>query len=507
MPNLSFDEVVRLSQSFNVIPIVETLFSCGESPLTAFERLAANKPGGFLLESAEHGVWSRYSFVGLEARGFISQEGTGTSKWTAVEGSTALPKQRPQDLPSEALAALELVQSSWTTPAGLDLPPLTSGLVGALAWDSVREVENLAAAKPRAYSVPNMSFVLMRDLLVFDHQASMVQIVSNLFVEGQSTEELQQAYTDARNRIESIKRHLLEPVQNFLAEVEVTTESVANPNQTQADFIDRVNAAKKHVRAGDVFQVVLSQRFDRETSARPIDVYRALRSINPSPYMYLLNLRDEQGEFAIVGSSPEALVKVSQGIATMHPIAGSKPRGSSFDEDNELAQTLLSDEKERAEHLMLVDLARNDLLKVCDPVSVNVTEFMKVHKFSHIQHLVSTVEGQLAPTSSSVDVFKATFPAGTLSGAPKPRALEIINDIEPENRGLFGGVVGYFDFAGNADLAIAIRTALMRDGIARVQAGAGIVLDSDPMSEYNETKNKAAVILRAIDVASSLKRL
>jgi anthranilate synthase component 1 len=347
----------------------------------------------------------------------------------------------------------------------------------------------------------------MRDLLVFDHQLSRIQVVSNLFIEGQTDVELREDYEAAVRQLLKLKTQLAKPSTTYLAEVSAVANVDALPNQTHQSFTQTVKQAQGHVEAGDVFQVVLSQRFDRATESTPLDVYRALRSINPSPYMYHINLSDSCGVYSIVGSSPEALVKVFDNQAIMHPIAGSKPRGKSFEEDIELAETLLSDEKERAEHLMLVDLARNDLLKVCNPKTVNVTEFMKIHKFSHIQHLVSTVEGNLNGGASVVDVFRATFPAGTLSGAPKPRALEIIDELETENRGLFGGVVGYFDFAGNADLAIAIRTALIRDGVAHVQAGAGVVLDSDPTSEYNETKAKAAVILHAIDVADSLRRI
>jgi anthranilate synthase component 1 len=347
----------------------------------------------------------------------------------------------------------------------------------------------------------------MRNLLVFDHQLSRIQVVSNLFVEGQTEDQLRQDYLAAIEQLHHLKTQLARPTATYLADVSPVESAEANPNHNHESFTQVVKRAQLHVEAGDVFQVVLSQRFDRVTESTALDVYRALRSINPSPYMYLINLSDSSGAYSIVGSSPEALVKVFNNQAIMHPIAGSKPRGKSFEEDIELAESLMSDEKERAEHLMLVDLARNDLLKVCKPKSVNVTEFMKIHKFSHIQHLVSTVEGNLNDDSTVVDVFRATFPAGTLSGAPKPRALEIIDELESENRGLFGGVVGYFDFAGNADLAIAIRTALMRDGVAHVQAGAGIVLDSDETSEFNETKSKAAVILHAVDVAESLRRV
>jgi len=267
---------------------------------------------------------------------------------------------------------------------------------------------------------------------------------------------------------------------------------------------ENVEKAKEYVRIGDVFQVVISQRFDIAVSAKPIDVYRSLRTLNPSPYMYLLNFQDEAGDYAVVGSSPEALVKVQGKSVVMHPIAGSRPRGADSKTDMDLAEDLLADNKEKAEHLMLVDLARNDLLKVCEPASVTVTQFMKVERFSHIMHLVSTVEGDLASGQTPVDVFKATFPAGTLSGAPKPRALEIIDELEESNRGIFGGVVGYLDFDGNADLAIAIRTAVIRDGIARVQAGAGIVLDSVPESEYQETVNKASAVIAAISQANSM---
>jgi anthranilate synthase component 1 len=253
---------------------------------------------------------------------------------------------------------------------------------------------------------------------------------------------------------------------------------------------------------------VISQRFELDSEASPVDVYRVLRALNPSPYMYLLALeRPDGGPYAVVGSSPEALVKVSEGRVYTHPIAGSKPRGATPEEDAELAETLAVDPKERAEHLMLVDLARNDISKVCVAGTVEVTEFMRIERFSHIMHLVSSVEGELRGDADAVDVFRATFPAGTLSGAPKPRALQIIDELEPAQRGVYGGVVGYFDFAGDADLAIAIRTAVLADGVALVQAGGGLVADSDPVSEYQESQNKAAAPLRAVAIANALRRV
>jgi anthranilate synthase component 1 len=275
-----------------------------------------------------------------------------------------------------------------------------------------------------------------------------------------------------------------------------------------AEYHAAIERSKQYIRDGDVFQVVISQRFDHEVTAHPLDVYRVLRTLNPSPYMYLLTLLDPAGEpYSIVGSSPEALVKVSNGRVYMHPIAGSRPRGETPETDLELGAELLEDPKEKAEHLMLVDLARNDLQKVCTPGTVEVTEFMQVERFSHIMHLVSSVEGDLKADASPVDVFRATFPAGTLSGAPKPRALEIIDELEPAQRGVYGGVVGYLDFAGDADLAIAIRTATIVGGLARVQAGAGLVADSDPATEHEESQNKAAAPLRAVAVANAMRRV
>ena len=272
-----------------------------------------------------------------------------------------------------------------------------------------------------------------------------------------------------------------------------------------------VEIAKEHIRAGDAFQIVLSQRFDAPCSASALDLYRVLRASNPSPYMYVVRVPDTAAPadraavaFDIVGSSPEALVKLTSGEAMLHPIAGTRPRGHTPEADAALAVELLHDEKERAEHLMLVDLGRNDLGRVCVPGSVNVVEFMEVERFSHVMHIVSTVVGKLRPEFSAVDLLAATFPAGTLSGAPKPRAMEIIDDLESVRRGIYAGCIGYFDFAGDMDTAIAIRTAVLRDGIAHVQAGAGIVADSDPVSEYEECRNKAMAVLKAVAVAGTV---
>jgi len=500
---ISKQEFLELSKSYQVIPIVDSVFSGTETPLTIFEKLASSKPGSFLLESAEAGVWSRYSFIGVENYGFLVSS-AGAVSWRAQEGHSCLPLDDGDFDGLSELEALELMQGSWKAAPVAGLPPLVSGLVGLLGWDTIHQIEKLGSRKPKELNVPDLAMAVIRDLVVVDHQESSLKIVSNVYLgQGRNPES---EYELAIERINNMKSQLLNLTTPFMADVDFLTEPAFSRRTTDKEFHQLVNKAREHVVAGDVFQVVISQRFDTEVSASSLDVYRMLRAINPSPYMYLLNFLDDDGPFSVVGSSPEALVRVKAGAAVLHPIAGSRPRGSNVEADTALAEELLGDAKEKAEHLMLVDLARNDLLKVCEASSVNVTEFMTVERYSHIMHLVSTVEGSLRKGVSAVEVVRATFPAGTLSGAPKPRALEIIEALEPTNRGLFGGVVGYFDFAGNADLAIAIRTAVIRDGFAHVQAGAGIVLDSVPELENQETLNKASAPLRAIQAANTMTR-
>jgi anthranilate synthase component 1 len=343
-----------------------------------------------------------------------------------------------------------------------------------------------------------MSFV--SELVVIDHRDGTVLLIATAL--GDGAESRDEVWDGAQRRLDAMQSKLAEPSEAWLAEVDLTIQAEPVPRTTDAEYAEAIERSKKYIRDGDVFQVVVSQRFDHEITADAIDVYRVLRTLNPSPYMYLLTLVDTDGEpYHIVGSSPEALVKVQHGRVHMHPIAGSRPRADNVERDLELAVELLADEKERSEHLMLVDLARNDLLKVCTPGTVEVTEFI------HIMHLVSSVEGDLRPDATPIEVFTATFPAGTLSGAPKPRALEIIDELEPAQRGVYGGVVGYFDFAGDLDLAIAIRTTTIVGGMARVQAGAGLVADSDPAAEHLESQNKAAAPLRAVAVANAMRRV
>ena len=481
---------------FNVIPVIRRLFSGSETPVGVYQKLCESRPNTFLLESAEQGVWGRYSFIGVKSRGQLVASENSVS-WISSE--PALPNG--QSLSSDPIAALEQMQSSWVSEP-VDFP-LSSGLVGFVGWELTTSIEKLPVSKKADYTLPLYGFNQFSQLVVLDHQKSELILVSVVFLDGQQSPE--EKLAQANQELDILQAEISKPTPSKLSEPK-WPEPEFSQRTSRDDFLAAVDKAKHHVRLGDVFQVVISQRFDQEVKADSLDVYRALRALNPSPYMYLTRWSDQHGEFDIVGSSPEALVKVSGTSVITHPIAGSRPRGKDTATDLKLAEELSSDAKEKSEHLMLVDLARNDLLKVCEPTSLRVSEFMEIHRFSHIMHLVSTVEGELRAESSAVQAMLATFPAGTLSGAPKPRALEIIHDLEPAARGLFGGVVGYFDFQGNADLAIAIRTALIRDGIARVQAGAGIVLDSVPESEYQETISKATVVLRAIAAANAMEQ-
>jgi anthranilate synthase component I len=480
----------------NVIPVIRRLFSDTETPLGLYQKLCGTRPNTFLLESAEQGVWGRYSFVGVKSRGQLVATASGVD-W--ISSQPALPNA--EDLPSDPIGALEALQQGWTSESAEF--PLSSGLVGFAGWGLTELIEKLPAAKAEDYELPLFGFNQFSELVVLDHQKSELILVSVVFLDAGGSK--QEKIDLANSRLDELQDLIATPTQARLAEPKWPEPKYQLRTQKQ-DFLAAVEKAKHHVRLGDVFQVVISQRFDQAVSADAVDIYSALRAINPSPYMYLTRWEDKGGEFSIVGSSPEALIKVSGDRVVTHPIAGSRPRGKDTASDIQLAEDLLADAKERSEHLMLVDLARNDLLKVCDPSSLQVSEFMEIHRFSHIMHLVSTVEGSLRSDTSLVRALLATFPAGTLSGAPKPRALEIIHDLEPSARGLFGGVVGYFDFQGNADLAIAIRTALIRDGVARIQAGAGIVLDSNPESEYQETLAKAAVVLRAVASANEMAK-
>ena len=496
-----FDELIPRHR---VIPVIRELFADGETPVGIYRKLAAELPGSFLLESAEQGgIWSRFSFVGVSSFGVLSQEGAET-KW--INYGLSADRALGDAATLGPLEALGYLFDRWQTPRLPEHPPLTGGLVGFIGWEAIRQIEHLPHQPPADYDVPGQSFSFVADLVVLDHKYGTVQLIANVLNDGLDTPDT--LWADALTRLDSLQKRLAAPSEAWLAEVDLHVASSPTHRSTRDEFLAAVNVGKEHIIDGDVFQVVISQRFDQVCTAHPIDVYRVLRSLNPSPYMYLLSLETPSGDpYWIVGSSPEALFKVQDKRVFTHPIAGSKPRGTTPESDADYATALAADPKERAEHLMLVDLARNDLLKVCSAGSVEVTEFMRIERFSHIMHLVSSVEGNLVPGKTAIDVFRATFPAGTLSGAPKPRALQIIDALEPAQRGVYGGVVGYFGFAGDSDLAIAIRTATIKDGVARVQAGGGVVTDSDPVAEYEESENKAAAPLRAVAVANAMRRV
>ncbi|MFC4225205.1 anthranilate synthase component I [Lysinibacter cavernae] len=498
-------EFDALLASQKVVPVSRVLFADSDTPVSIYRKVAAGAPGTFLLESAEQGgVWTRFSFIGAGSFGVLTQRGDRAA-WT----SYGLAEERVAGTDLSAISPLDAVDAvirRWSAPGIPGFPPLTGGLVGFIGWEAIRQLEDLPDQPPADYSVPGQALSFVSELIAIDHREGTVTLIANAL--NDDTDSSDDLWSDAQGRLDALQQKLTQPTETPVATADFSAVPQPTHRTEQQDFLDAVAVAQKHIVDGDIFQVVLSQRFDIECTADPLDVYRVLRHLNPSPYLYLLSLEsDETGPYSIVGSSPEALVTVQNSHVITHPIAGSKPRGSTVEEDRALEHELKGDEKERAEHLMLVDLARNDLLRVCDSSSVEVTEFMRIERFSHIMHLVSTVEGSLRPDAGLVDAFRATFPAGTLSGAPKPRALQIIDDLEPAQRGVYGGVVGYFGLSGSADLAIAIRTATIVGNTAHVQAGGGIVADSVPRLEFEESQNKAAAPLRAVAIANTFSTL
>jgi anthranilate synthase component I len=452
--------------------------------------------------------WSRWSFVGARSAATLT-EADGRAVWTG-QVPVGLPGGPDDEAHSDdpLVVLRETLQRLRTDPLP-GLPPLTGGLVGYVGYDAVRRLERVPEHATDDLQLPEMVMLLATDVAALDHHEGTVTLIANAVNWDDSPERADAAYDDALARLDRMTAELGAPAPSTVATVGTPggPENVRR-RRSPEEHHAAIEVAKERIRAGDAFQVVLSQRFEAETSADAMDIYRILRMTNPSPYMYLLRLADADGRpFEIVGSSPEALVTVRDGLATTHPIAGTRWRGADEEEDTLLEKDLLADEKERAEHLMLVDLGRNDLGRVCASGSVEVVDFMSVERYSHVMHIVSTVVGRMAPGRNAFDVLKACFPAGTLSGAPKPRAMELIEELEPTRRGLYGGAVGYLDFAGDLDAAIAIRTAVLRDGIAYVQAGGGIVADSDPAAEDQESRNKAAAVLRAVAIAETLRTL
>ncbi|MFJ5109128.1 anthranilate synthase component I [Streptomyces sp. NPDC088551] len=485
----------KLAVDRRVIPVSRRLLADGDTPVGLYRKLAAERPGTFLLESAENGrSWSRYSFIGVRSAATLTER-DGVTHWLGTP-----PVGVPLD--GDPLAALGATVEALHTPRDLSsgMPPFTGGMVGYLGYDIVRRLERIGEHGRDDLRIPELTMLLTSDLAVLDHWDGTVLLIANAINHNDRDTGVDEAYADAVARLDAMAADLTEPVRSAPTALPASELPAYTALWGGPDYQAVVEDIKERIRAGEAFQVVPSQRFETPVTASALDVYRVLRATNPSPYMYLFRFDG----FDVVGSSPEALVKVEDGRAMVHPIAGTRPRGATPREDQALADELLADPKERAEHLMLVDLGRNDLGRVCEPGTVEVVDFMSVERYSHVMHIVSTVTGRVAEGRRAFDVLTACFPAGTLSGAPKPRAMQIIDELEPTRRGLYGGCVGYLDFAGDSDTAIAIRTALLRDGTAYVQAGAGVVADSDPVSEDTECRNKAAAVLRAIHTANRL---
>ncbi len=482
----------KLAAEHPVVPVTRRLLADAETPIGVYRKLAGG-PRTFLLESAEHGrSWSRYSFIGVSSAAVLTSQ-DGQACWLGTPPHGVPTAGNPLDV-------LRATAERLRAPRLPDTPPLLGGLVGYLSYDVVRRLERLPDLSADELHLPELALLLATDLAVLDHADGSVLLVANVLT-GDEQQDPDAGYDDAVARLDAMAARLAQPAAPTVATLDPDVQPSFASRTPPGGFETAVHRAKEEIHAGEAFQVVISQRFEMATEADPLDVYRVLRASNPSPYMYLLRLDDHD----VVGSSPEALVKVTGDRALLHPIAGTRWRGETPEQDAALAAELLADPKERSEHVMLVDLGRNDLGRVCVAGSVDVVEFMAVERYSHVMHIVSTVIGQVAPDHSAFDVLAACFPAGTLSGAPKPRAMEIIEELEPARRGLYGGTVGYLDFAGDLDMAIAIRTAVMRDGTAYVQAGGGIVADSDPAAEDQESRNKAAAVLRAIATAASLR--
>ena len=497
MNHITLAEFREYAQNFNVIPVAESFLADNETPLTLYSKLTENRENTFLLESAEHGgAWSRYSFIGVSSEATLTEK-DGLATWLGT-----MPAGAPVGI--DSLEALRISSKHLRSPKIKELPPLTGGLVGYMSYDAVRRLEKLSNVAVDELQLPEIAFMLTTDLAVYDHLQGTVTLIANAINWDGSNERVDFAYESAIKRLHEMRRRLSTSAPSAIAHLNERPKPNFTRNISDSEFMSKIEAVKEEIRSGEAFQVVLSQRFTMECPADPLDVYRMLRLHNPSPYMYLFRFADG---LSVVGSSPEALVKVTGREVMVHPIAGTRKRSSNAEEDHRVGEELLNDPKERAEHLMLVDLGRNDLGRVCAPGTVSVVEFMHLERYSHVMHIVSTVVGEIAENKSPVDALYSVFPAGTLSGAPKPRAMEIIENLEPSRRGIYGGAIGYVDFTGNLDTCIAIRTAVIKSGKAMVQAGAGIVADSVPSSENEECLNKAAAVLGAVAAANSLTSL
>jgi anthranilate synthase component 1 len=496
----SRDDFRALARNHTVVPVWRVVLADLETPVSAFVKLVGAQPAGapgFLLESVEHAErWGRFSFLGRDPALTLVVRGRH------VEVDGALPSGVPVD--QGALAAVDALLSVYRSPQIPELPPFHGGVVGYLGYDVVREIERLPAVPHDDQGLPDAVLSLTGHVTAFDHFRQRLYLIENVFL----TEEVDpdDAYDRAALRLDQLVDDLARPLPYVPSPPpadELTEMPAIRSTMSGELFHQAVEAAREHILAGDIFQVVLAQRFDLEDAVDPFDVYRVLRQVNPSPYMYFVR----HPEVTLVGSSPEPMVQVLDGRVISRPIAGTRYRGRTEEHDRRMAAELSENPKERAEHVMLLDLARNDVGRVVRFGTERVDELMSLERYSHVMHLTSQVSGDLAEGRNAVDVLRATFPAGTVSGAPKVRAMEIIDDLEPVKRGPYAGVVGYLDFSGNLDTAITIRTLVWHDGHASVQAGAGVVADSDPADEDLECHNKARALLTAAAAARHLAPL
>ena len=484
---------VELAANHTLVPVYLRLNADLETPVTAFLRLAHDEPESFLLESVVNGErLGRYTFMGVKPFRRIVARGT---RLTVTENG------RTEEREGDVFHALQQALSGHT-PAHLpELPPFTAGAVGFFAYDSVRLIEKLPETAADELQVPHACLLFFHQVLVFDHIRKEMVLIATADVRGKAPEA---AYAEAGEQLRRFAARLARPLPPDAAlpfARQPDALDVASRTKRE-DFLRAVEQAKEYIAAGDVFQVVLSQRFDVKPGVDPFSIYRSLRVVNPSPYMYFLRLGiDSDADTHIVGSSPETLVRVTGDRIEYRPIAGTRPRSADEEEDRRIGEELLADEKERAEHVMLVDLGRNDVGRVSEWGTVRVRDLMQVERYSHVMHIVSSIEGRLRKGLDAVDAFRACFPAGTLSGAPKVRAMEIIEELEPARRGVYGGSILYADYSGNLDSCIAIRTLVMQGEEGAIQAGAGIVADSVPENEHEECHNKARAVIRAIERA------
>jgi anthranilate synthase component 1 len=490
----AFDQFCRLSNDGNVVPVYAELIADRDTPVSAFRKLCDGGPS-FLFESTEQNERTgRYSFLGFHPRLVMRSDGVSFSIEENGQTNSSPISQDP-------LVNLEEVMRSFQFVPAPELPRFAGGAVGYVGYDVARSFEpTVPAAKSDELGVPEMIFMIMKLLVVFDHRERRMKLIANVFLDD--AQDQTTAYGAAKGLIEMALTRLSSPCDLRPIDAQLTAAPAEmQSNMSREDFEIAVRNVKQHIVAGDIFQAVLSQRFRTEFAGNPLDLYRCLRLINPSPYMFCLRFG---ADFSLVGSSPELHVRVADGMVELRPIAGTRRRGQNVEEDQRNAAELLSDAKERAEHVMLVDLARNDLGRIAEFGTVHVTEQMGVERYSHVMHLVSHVVAKLAADKTAYDVMRATFPAGTVSGAPKIRAMQIVNELEGEKRGCYAGAVGYFGFDGALDCCIALRSVVLKGDRAYVQAGAGIVADSDPAAEYQETVSKAMATMQAIARAAEI---